>query len=381
MGTLIETFGEMMKTKSFKYVKHFSGFPKATDLELVEEELSPLKDEEFLAEAVYLSVDPYMRAFSAGFPIGETMVGYQVAKIIETKNSKFPLGKYVVGGFGWRTHTISNGKGDSQSFLSQDPYLVEDCEDFSLSSILGVLGPSGFSAYHGFLEICTPEKGETVVVSAAAGSVGSLVGQIAKIKGCTVIGIAGSVEKGNWLLNELGFDGFINYKTEDIHEKLSKLAPRGVDCYFDNVGGNISSIVLRHMNDSGRISVCGLISEYNEEEKKGNHFIEIQSNLTLSTFKFTKILIVNPIICILKRKPYTCLIAKEFYINKTTHLIYGFLCEKWYGRTDGRDQLIQWLKEGRIKYQETKTKGFDKMFAAFVDILNGRNCGKAIVEV
>ncbi|XP_074028309.1 prostaglandin reductase 1, partial [Leptinotarsa decemlineata] len=264
-------------------------------------------------------------------------------RIIETKNSKFPLGKYVVGGFGWRTHTISNGKGDSQSFLSQDPYLVEDCEDFSLSSILGVLGPSGFSAYHGFLEICTPEKGETVVVSAAAGSVGSLVGQIAKIKGCTVIGIAGSVEKGNWLLNELGFDGFINYKTEDIHEKLSKLAPRGVDCYFDNVGGNISSIVLRHMNDSGRISVCGLISEYNEEEKKGGY--------------------------------------NQFTILSKQLRIKGFLCEKWYGRTDGRDQLIQWLKEGIIKYQETKTKGFDKMFAAFVDILNGRNCGKAIVEV
>ncbi|CAH1119663.1 unnamed protein product [Phaedon cochleariae] len=329
----------MVKAKVYKYVKEFEGTPKKSDFKVIEEELPELKNGEFLAEATYLSVDPYMRAHPDA--VGETMVGTQVAKVIKSKNPKFPVGKLVVGGFGWRSHTISNG--DEEAFLGK-PYVLPDIGDLSPSLALGVLGMPGNTAYFGLLELGKPKSGETVVVSGAAGAVGSIAGQIAKIKGCNVIGIAGSDAKAKWLVDELGFDHSINYKTQNVHEELSKMAPKGVDCYYDNVGGEISDTVLKHMNVFGRIVACGAISQYNN---------------------------INTI----------------FGYNQTTIVfsqltIYGFVVNRWLDRwLEGIVQMAEWVKQGKVKYQETLTDGFDNMVDAFVNMLTGGNVGKAVVKV
>lgn len=181
--------------------------------------------------------------------------------MIESKNTDYPVGAYVCGSFGWRTHTVFNP--NNASDLAMRPYVLPPFGDLPLSLGLGHLGMPGNTAYFGFLEICKPKEGEIVVVSGAAGAVGSIVGQIAKIKGCKVIGIAGSDDKCAWLTKEMGFDHAINYKTEAVAEVLKKYAPDGIDCYFDNVGGGLSSIIINGMREFGRISVCGSISSYN----------------------------------------------------------------------------------------------------------------------
>ncbi|KAJ8925534.1 hypothetical protein NQ315_009373 [Exocentrus adspersus] len=332
----------MVKAKVFVLEKQFEGLPKEGDLRLVEEELPPIKNGEFLVEALYLSVDPYMRAYIPLNKFGEPVIGSQVGKIIESKNPKYPVGQHVVGYFGWRTHTISNG---TSTIFDSKPSLVPKFGDLPLSLALGVLGMPGNTAYFGFLEICTPQAGEVVVVSSAAGAVGSHVGQIAKIKGCKVIGITGSDEKGKFLVDELGFDHFINYKTADLDKALDELAPEKIDCYFDNVGGEISSTILRHMNNYGRISVCGAISGYNNETEVKVTTIQrpmISFNLTME----------------------------------------GFIFSRWADRwTEGVQQNLKWIKAGKLKHPESVTEGFENMPKAFIDMLKGANIGKAIVKV
>ncbi|XP_018566869.1 prostaglandin reductase 1-like [Anoplophora glabripennis] len=335
----------MVKSKVYIYTKTFDGLPKEGDLVIKEEDLPPIKDGEFLAEAIYLSVDPYMRAYASRVPLGAPYIGSQVAKIIESKNPDYPMGRHVSGYFGWRSHTVSNGKPVTLGFSSTPaPILLPVVKDVPPSYFLGILGMPGNTAYFGFLEICQPKKGETVVVSGAAGAVGSVVGQIAKIKGCTVIGIAGSEEKGKWLLDELGFDHFINYKTADLDKALSQVAPKGVDCYFDNVGGETTITILKHMNELGRISVCGTISSYNE--KDGRILFELFS-----------------------------LVSKQIKME-------GFLVHRWSDRyTEGVQQNLKWLQEGKLKTRETVTEGFENMIKAFVEMLQGKNFGKAVVKV
>ncbi|KAG5882650.1 hypothetical protein JTB14_018339 [Gonioctena quinquepunctata] len=340
----MSTETEMVTAKIFKLVKYFEGLPKSTDFELIEEELPEIKDGEFLAEAVYLSVDPYMRSYCTRNPIGATMMGTQVARITESKNPNFPVGGYLYGFFGWRSHTISDGKISCPKDAFQKLYLLPNLGNLSPSLSLGVLGMPGNAAYFGFLEICQPKYEETVVVSGAAGAVGSLAGQIAKIKGCMVIGIAGTDEKGEWLIEELGFDHFINYKTGDIDKELSEKAPKGIDCYFDNVGGVFSATVLKHMNSFGRISICGQISKYSYTEKRGGYD---PSEILLKQLK-----------------------------------VEGFIVTRWSDRwMEGINQMTNWVKEGKVKYRENVTTGFEKMVDAFVDMLNGGNTGKAIVKV
>jgi len=333
----------MVRAKKFVFQKQFEGLPKDTDLKLVAEELPPLKNGEFLVEAVYLSVDPYMRGYAPRLQTGTTFIGSEVAKVIESKNAKYPVGQYVVGEFGWRTYTISEGEPSSYGF--PPPWRIPDPENLPLSLFLGVLGMPGVTAYFGFLEICQPKPGETVAISGAAGAVGNLVGQIAKIKGCTVIGITGSNEKGKLLVDELKFDQFVNYKDPDFQEQLTKAAPNGIDCYFDNVGGEISSIVLNQMNSFGRVSVCGSISGYNEAAVPKASIVQYP------------------------------VLFKQLKIE-------GFIFHRWWSRRlEAINQHKKWIKEGKLKYRETVTQGFENAPKAFVDMLQGGNFGKAIVKL
>ncbi|KAK5638513.1 hypothetical protein RI129_012808 [Pyrocoelia pectoralis] len=354
----------MVKTKKFILKRAFEGFPKASDVQIVEEELPPIKDGEFLAEAVYLSVDAYMRGFQQS--IGEVMMGTQIAKITESKLDGYPIGKYVIGSFGWRTHTVSTE-------IRSPNGLVRDYEGLPISLGLSALGISGCSAYFGLLEICKPQKGETVVVSGAGGAVGSHAGQIAKIIGCTVIGILGDDRKGKCVTDELGFDYYINYKKGNLEEELAKFAPSGVDCYFDNVGGEISNYVISQMNRLGRICVCGFISHFNDDGNSTNNSRQDTWRVTSNALNWkykgdsSGIPKVTPL--------QSIFVIKELRME-------GFVVYKWASRwNEALEQNLKWIKEGKLKCKETITEGFENTFAAFVGLLQGQNLGKALVKI
>lgn len=337
----------MVKTKKFILAKHFVGEPKESDLKLVEEDLPALKDRDILCEALWLSVDPYMRPYSASLPTGVTMMGTQVAKVIESRHPEYEVGIHVVGHFGWQTKTVVNADEPAEWFWLKKPYIIPDFAGLPLSLALGVLGMPGNSAYFGFLEICDPKAGEVVVVSAAAGAVGSHVGQIARLKGCRVIGLTGSDDKVKWLVDVLKFDAAFNYKTTDITQALKQAAPEGVDCYFDNVGGTLSLAVLSQMKDRGRISLCGYISVYNADTKRIPHAAVLQDLLLRKQLKME-----------------------------------GFLVSRWQDSWDeGINQNLQWIKEGKLVYHETVTEGFENMTKAFMGMLRGDSVGKAVVKV
>lgn len=336
----------MVVAKKWIYAQPFDGLPKDENFRLEEETLPELGDNEFLAEAEFLSVDPYMRPYMARYPVGVVMIGGQVAKVTASRNARFPVGAYVFGNFGWRTHTVVNPDGGSTG-LDGKPYVLPSFGRHPRSLGLGVLGMPGNTAYFGFLELCQPRPGETVVVSGAAGAVGSIVGQIAKLKGCaTVVGVAGTDEKCAWL-RELGFDATINYRAvgkDGFAAALRQAAPNGVDCYFDNVGGYISEAVLGQMNLYGRISVCGTISNYNEERAR----------------------VADP--------------QREFVFKQLRQE--GFIVTRWAQRwMEGIEANLRWIEEGKLSYQETVTEGFGQMPQAFVSMLTGGNTGKAIVKV
>ncbi|HYL10114.1 MAG TPA: NADP-dependent oxidoreductase, partial [Candidatus Acidoferrales bacterium] len=217
------------------------GFPSDSDFKLVKSQVPALQDGQFLARSLYLSVDPYMRgrmsaakSYAAPVEIGEVMTGMVAGRVAESRNPNFSAGDIVLGQFGWQDYTVTDGKG----VRKVDPRLAP------ISAWLGVLGGPGLTAYFGLLDVCAPKPGETVVVSAAAGAVGTIVGQIAKIKGCRAVGIAGRDDKVRYITKELGFDAGFNYKTvDDYRAKLKELCPNGIDVYFDNVGGKITDAV------------------------------------------------------------------------------------------------------------------------------------------
>ncbi|KAL9696122.1 hypothetical protein quinque_015407 [Culex quinquefasciatus] len=303
------------------YAKKFEGEPTPANFRLVEEELPPLQDGQFLAQATFLSVDPYMRPYMRSYPEGTLMIGGQVATVLESRNPAFPVGATPAA-----SRTFCRTLGHCRRVWA-----------------LGVLGMPGNTAYFGLLELCAPKEGETVVVSGAAGAVGSIVGQIAKIKGCRVVGIAGSDDKCKWL-KELGFDEVINYKTANVKEELQRAAPKGVDCYFDNVGGVITEAVMRLMNTFGRIAVCGTISNYNGVP------IPVQD-------------------------PQTDFVFKQLRME-------GFIVSRWVDRwTEGIMANLGWIREGKLQWQETVSEGFKSMPQAFMDMLKGGNTGKAVVKV
>ncbi|KAI5652043.1 zinc-binding dehydrogenase domain-containing protein [Phthorimaea operculella] len=303
------------------------------------------EDGEILVKTEWISVDPYQRAYNRRNPTPYDQFGYQVAAVVESKSADYKVGDKVVSHKGWRDYSILN------TTPTLDPrqriYKLPDMQGLSESLGVGAVGMPGVTAYFGFLELCQPKAGETVVVTGAAGAVGSLVGQIAKIKGCKVIGFAGSDAKVQWLQKEIGFDKAFNYKTVNVLQALKEAAPNGVDCFFDNVGGEDSSIILSQMNDYGRIAVCGAISSYNEDPAKMPKCTVIQPALVFRQLKME-----------------------------------GFLVWRWTARWDeALTQLIQWISSGQLKTRETVTEGFDNIFDAFSGMLNGENTGKAVVKV
>ena len=320
-----------------------TGFPTDSDFKLVETPVPSPAEGQFLTRALYLSVDPYMRgrmsegpSYAAPVKLGEVMTGGVVGEIVESRHPRFQAGEIVVGLFGWQDYAISDGQG----VMKVDPSLAP------ISTALGVLGMPGLTAYFGLLDIAQPKAGETLVVSGAAGAVGSIVGQIGKIKGCRVVGVAGGDDKIDYIVNQLGFDAGFNYKTTpDYLAKLKELCPRGIDCYFDNVGGGLTDAVLRLINPRARIAICGQISQYNlEKPELGPRLL---SMLLIRTARAE-----------------------------------GFLVFQFADRyAEGLRQLAQWLREGKLRYREHIVEGLENAPRAFMGMLRGENIGKQLVKV
>jgi len=239
------------------------GMPKPGDFDLVESPLPSPKDGEVLCRTIYLSLDPYMRgrisgakSYAASVEPGQVIVGGTVGEVLESRYPGLAKGDVVLGYDGWQSHAASKGGGLRKLDPKQAP----------VSTALGVLGMPGMTAYVGLLDIGQPKPGETVVVSAASGAVGSAVGQIAKIKGCRAVGVAGSQDKCDYVVRELGFDACVNYKKGDLLASLKQACPNGIDVYFENVGGDVLRAVMQLLNQNARIPLCGLISEYNATE-------------------------------------------------------------------------------------------------------------------
>lgn len=338
----------MVKARKYVVKNYFNGPPKRSDYEIVEYDLPPLKEGELLLKTLWVSVDPYLRAYNSSNKVPYDQFSFQVAEVQESKDPNYPVGSKVVTHNGWCDYSVEKVKKDGSDIASKIPvYKLPDLKGLPESLGVGAVGMPGATAYFGFLELCQPKAGETVVVTGAAGAVGSLVGQIAKIKGCKVIGFAGSDDKVQWLEKELGFDKAINYKTADAQVALKAAAPNGVDCYFDNVGGELSSIIIGQMNARGRVSVCGSISSYNADPSKMPKATILQPSIVFSQLK-----------------------------------IEGFLVWRWIDRwNEAFAQLVDWIKSGQLKANEHVTEGFDKLFDAFVGMLNGENVGKAVVKI
>ena len=318
------------------------GLPKSSDFELVEKPILEPGDREFLVRNIYISVDPYMRgrmrdmkSYMPPFQLGETMSGGSVGQVVTSNHPDYQAGDFVSGFEGWRQYYTTDGSGQ----LKVNPEVAP------LSTVLGVLGMPGITAYVGLFDIGKPKEGETLFVSAAAGAVGSLVGQLGKIKGCRVVGSAGSQEKVGVLTDELGFDAAFNYKGANLHQELTERCPDGIDIYFENVGGPMLETVLAHMNQFGRIPVCGMIAHYNDEEPTPG-----PRNLS-------------------------SVITKRL-------LLHGFICTDHYDRFgDFTHDVSGWLREGKIKYRETVVAGIEHAVEAFIDLMHGKNVGKMLVQV
>jgi NADPH:quinone reductase len=327
----------------FKLAARPVGLPKESDFSLVDAKMPVVADGQVLVKTVYLSVDPYMRGRITGVRtyaepvnVGDVMAGGAVGQVIESRGAALAPGDFVLGQWGWQEYVTVDGA----HVRKLDPKLAP------VSTALGVLGMPGMTAYFGFLDICQPKPGETVVVSGAAGAVGSLVGQIAKIKGCRAIGIAGADSKIGCCVNELGFDGAFNYKTTpDYAAKLKELCPKGIDCYFDNVGGAITDAVFPLMNVFGRMSICGQISQYNLEKPEPGP--RVLSHVLVKQLK-----------------------------------VEGFIIVRFQNRwAEGVTQMAQWLQEGKLKHREEVVEGFQNTAKAFIGMLQGENTGKMLVKV
>ncbi len=320
-----------------------AGMPSEDDFDLVETEVPEPSEGEVLIRNIYMSVDPYMRgrmnegkSYVPAFELHKPLEGGCVGQVVISRNSRFQPGDYALGMKGWRESYISDGSG----LTKIDPAVAP------VQAYLGPLGMPGLTAYVGFLDIGKPRAGDTVFVSAASGAVGSIVSQIAKIRGCRVVGSAGSDDKTSWLLETAGIDAAVNYKKAgDLTAELHRRCPEGIDIYYENVGGKHLEAALDNMKSFGRIVLCGMISMYNAAQREpgpGNLFLAVVRSLTLQ----------------------------------------GFIV------LDHMDKLAQfssdmgrWIREGRIKWKETVVEGIESAPEAFIGLFKGENFGKMLVKV
>lgn len=318
------------------------GWVQESDFRLVESDLPALRDGEVLVKNLYLSLDPYMRgrmnagkSYAASAELGQVMVGGTVGVIAESKNPAFQVDDAVLGYLGWQQYGITSGQG-----LQKLPRSGQ----IPLSAYLGAVGMPGITAWFGLMRIGQPKPGETVVVSAASGAVGSVVGQLAKSRGCRTVGIAGGQRKCDYVVQELGFDACVDYKEGQLAKELAAAAPQGIDIYFDNVGGEILDTVLEQLNAFARIPLCGLISQYNVTEpyRLRNFGLLLTNRVTLQGF-----------------------IVSE-------HL------EEWPQATQELSTLVV---TGALKYRESVAQGLEHAPAAFIGMLKGENLGKQLVKL
>lgn len=322
------------------------GTPLQSDFRLEELEIPQPGDGEILLASRYLSLDPYMRgrmddrkSYSAPTPIGGVMEGDVVAEVIQSRHPDYKVGEHVVGRLGWRTHAVSDGTG-----------LARLDDRFSpVSTALGVLGMPGLTAYTGLLSIGQPKPGETVVVAAASGPVGSLVGQIARIKGARAVGIAGGPAKCAYVKEELGFDAVVDHRSPTFVADLAAACPDGIDVYFELVGGAVWEAVFPLLNEFARVPVCGLIAQYNAvgpadgPDRLPATMREILSrSLTLRGF-----------------------IVREFWDQRPTFL----------------EEVSGWIADGRVRFREDVVKGLANAPEALIGLLEGKNFGKLVVEI
>ncbi|QLK85246.1 NADP-dependent oxidoreductase [Staphylococcus sp. 17KM0847] len=331
-----------MNNEQIVLAKRPQGIPQDDVFRFESIDVSAPKEGEVQVLSIYVSVDPYMRgrmndtkSYVAPYEIDAPLQGHIVGKVIKSNHESFEEGDYVTGILPWKkVNTISG-----------DQLTVVPSQDVPLYLYLSILGMPGMTAYTGLLQIGKPKAGETVVVSAASGAVGSVVGQIAKIKGARVVGIAGGEKKTSYLIDELGFDAAIDYKQDDFAQQLAAAVPEGIDVYFENVGGAISDEVFKHLNKFARIPVCGAISIYNNQAQDIG--LRIQGPLV-----------------------------------KSQALMQGFVVAQFADYfKEASEQLAQWVSQGKIKSEVTIDEGFDHLPSAFRKLFTGENFGKQVVKV
>jgi len=324
-----------------------SGMPTPDNFRIVDQPVPEPADGQLLLEVLYLSLDPYMRgrmddakSYAKPVDIGAVMEGGTVARVVASKHSDFKEGDFVLSHAGWQRYALSDG----ENLRKLDPTLAP------LSTALGVLGMPGFTAWAGLLQIGQPKPGETVVVAAASGAVGSAVGQIARIHGARAVGIAGGADKCAFVRDELGFDAVIDHRAPDFAEQLAQACPNGVDVYFENVGGKVWDAVFPLLNDFARVPVCGLISQYNAlpQAEPGPDKLALVMR----------------------------------YVLKKSLTIRGFIQREFAAmRPDFLREAGQWIRDGRLRYREDIVEGLDNAPTAFIDLLQGGNFGKLVIKV
>ncbi|MEW6024614.1 MAG: NADP-dependent oxidoreductase [Pseudomonadota bacterium] len=323
------------------------GAPDADTFRMTESPVPQPQEGQVLLRTLYLSLDPYMRgrisaakSYAASVEIGAVMVGGTVSRVEASRHPDFAAGQLVLGYSGWQDYALSDGTGLNK--LDDDPRLA--------SRALGVLGMPGFTAYMGLLDIGQPQPGETVVVAAASGAVGSLVGQIAKVKGARAVGIAGGADKCRYVVDELGFDACIDHRAPDFAAQLAAACPDGIDVYFENVGGAVFDAVLPLLNTKARIPVCGLIADYNATG--------------------------------LPDGPDRIGLLARTILTKRIRM-QGFIIFDDYGARYGEfhGQMRSWLQDGKIKFREDIVEGLENAPQAFIGLLEGKNFGKLIIHV
>ncbi|HYD07271.1 MAG TPA: NADP-dependent oxidoreductase [Reyranella sp.] len=324
-------------------VRRPPGEPAESDFRVEEVSMPEPKHGEVLVKVAYLSLDPYQRgrmrdaaSYAAPIGLGEVMTGGIVGEVVKSNNPRFAVGDIVEDRLGWQEYAI----GGAATMRKVDPSLAP------ISTANGVLGMPGMTAYFGLLEVGQPKPGETIVVSAASGAVGQVVGQISKIMGCRVVGIAGGAKKCAFVKDELGFDACVDYKAgNDLDAALRAVCPNGIDVYFDNVGGEVSDAVLRNINFFGRVALCGSISQYNAVTPP-------MGPRLLGTF-----------------------VGKRVRAQ-------GFIVTDFAGKYEpAMRQMGEWIRSGRLKYREDVVQGIDKAPRAFIGMLRGENFGKMLVKM